>query len=118
MLQLILSDTGNLGLLVQNGGLNMVRRPITVTIWAIEVHYFIWTSFVTSYRHFNTPVEGPLSGYGVTNKTADRKCQIILVRENNVPVYVVYCKTNDIRSLSFNFVTCLHELHNMYTFTK
>jgi len=43
---------------------------------------------------------------------------MILVRENNIPVYVVYCKTNDIRSLGFNFVTCLHELHNMSTLTK
>jgi hypothetical protein len=41
-----------------------------------------------------------------------------LFSENNVHVYVVYCKTNDIRSLGFKFVTCLHELHNMSTLTK
>jgi len=55
--QLILSDTGNL--LVQKGGLNMVQQQIAVTIWATEAHYFIWpTSFVTSYRYSNAPVEG------------------------------------------------------------
>jgi len=43
---------------------------------------------------------------------------MLLVSENNVPVYVVYCKTNDIHSLGFKFVTYLHELHNMSTLTR